>query len=150
LAGSQLQLAADQVQLGGLCVIEVIGGGPVAAGIDHSFAQHGAKQVVAQIVMHFCHLEGVFTTLQVDETGLQVGEQGVEGFQLLVKSGGQQAGAQSRQERAVSEDTRIKPFIMHAQVDRRVAVDVDASMLQQFAGTFLEGLLTHRVSSSVK
>ena len=162
LAGLQLELAADQVELGSLRVIEMGCLGPIAAGIHQPLAQHGLEQVVAEVVVHLADLECPLATLQVDEARLQVGEQGVEGFQLLVEPGSEQSGAQAGQvvgippavhvtlaqpQRTMGEDPCIQALIVYAKVDRGAAVDSNAGLLQQFAGADFQVVLAHALAS---
>ncbi len=67
----QPDLAADQIQLVLLRLIERGGVLPVAARILHPFAQHGFIEVVAQIVMFLGDLRGPRSPLAVPQAALQ-------------------------------------------------------------------------------
>src|SRR6185312_2154912 len=51
-------------------------------------------------------------------------------------------------ERAVREHARIQALVVHAQVDRRAAVDVDVRLRQQFAGAIFQVVLAHCLAPS--
>src|SRR5690606_41016038 len=70
-AFAQAELAADQVQLGLLRIVEVVGPAPVAAAVDQPLAKHGAVQVVAQVVVALADLVAAATGLQVEQARTQ-------------------------------------------------------------------------------
>ena len=70
-AGLQFELAGDQIQLMFLCFVQRLRTLPVRAAIEHAFVQHGAIQILAQVVMLVSDLERSRPTLQIHEPRLQ-------------------------------------------------------------------------------
>src|SRR3546814_17360986 len=60
-------LAADQVELGFLRIIEVLRLAPVAAAVDQALAAHDAVEVVAQVVVALADLVTAASGLQVEQ-----------------------------------------------------------------------------------
>ena len=62
MPGAQAKLAADQVELGFLRRVQRADRtarrvAPVAAAVDHALAEHGAIEIVAEVVMALADLE---------------------------------------------------------------------------------------------
>src|SRR3546814_12459401 len=70
---AQPELAADQVELGFLRIIEVLRLAPVAAAVDQALAEHGAVEVVAQVVVALADLVTAASGLQVEQARTQCG-----------------------------------------------------------------------------
>src|SRR3546814_3891296 len=70
---AQPELAADQVELGFLRIIEVLRLAPVAAAVDQALAEHGAVEVVAQVVVALADLVTASSGLQVEQARTQCG-----------------------------------------------------------------------------
>ena len=89
----ELQLLANQTQLGLLGLFKRRRLFPVGAGVLHERVQHTAEQVVAKIVVLFAYDPCAFFTLQIEQSG-RGDAQGV--FQiareLIFKTGTQHAG----------------------------------------------------------
>ncbi len=63
----QLQLAADQIELGELGLVERLRVFPVAAAVGHGIVEHQLEQVVAQVVVLLRHLAGAAQALPVTQ-----------------------------------------------------------------------------------
>ena len=67
----QVDLTADQVELGLLCLIQVAGFFPVSAGVDHSLIQHAPVEVIADVVVALTYLVGALFFLKIEESGFK-------------------------------------------------------------------------------
>ena len=70
-ARRELQLARDQVELGDLRGVEVGRFAPVSAAVDQALAEHGAVEIVAQVVMALADLEGAPAALAIEQPRTQ-------------------------------------------------------------------------------
>lgn len=70
-AGTQVQLAADQFELGLLRRREVGGVLPVAAGVGHARVQHRRVEIVAEVVVAFADLPGATRRLPIQQAGAE-------------------------------------------------------------------------------
>jgi len=90
-AGLEPELAADEVELGDLRLLEVVGLRPVAAGVDHAGVEHGLEEVVAEVVMDLADLPCAAQILQVEQAGAHALQHQRAAADLLVEAGAQHA-----------------------------------------------------------
>src|SRR3546814_309909 len=139
-------LAADQVELGFLRIIEVLRLAPVAAAVDQALAEHGAVEVVAQVVVALADLVTAASGLQVEQArtqcGADVGGAGHAfldaGVEQVVQEAVERASvppavhvALAELERAPGHQPRRQVRVVDLHVPVAVAVDADIGVGQQ-------------------
>ena len=142
----QLQLLANQLQLGLLRLRQRLGTRPIAAAVGHGRIQHGLVQIVAQVVMHLAHLPGAVLRLQVGQARLERRPQPTRSAHLLVQPRPQDAGDEfvhlvaippaihitlAQAQTAARQDAVKCVRVVHPHVPRPAAPDPDIGRGQQ-------------------
>src|SRR5690606_4429113 len=84
--GLETKLAANQVELGFLCAVEIVRIAPVSAAVDHARVEHTLVQVIADVIVLLAHLERAARRLTVDDVRLCRHQELVNGADLLLSS----------------------------------------------------------------
>ncbi len=162
LPRAQAQLAADQVKLGFLRGVEIVGIAPVAAAVHQALTEHGLVEIVAEVVVAAAHLVAALPHLQVEQARLQCIGHFAPAVHPFVQVRLHQVDEEFIQdvgvpptvhvafaeaERAVRHDPREEARVMHLDILWLGTADADPGFLQQAGDPLLQPCI-HATSST--
>ncbi len=147
--GLEARLLADEVELGVLRLLEVLGVLPVTAGVHHATAQHDLVEIVADVVVRLGDLLGALAALHVGDERLEreqlhpqaaldllldvdpeeLLDEEVERFALPPLLHVRLAEA----DRRVPQEPAVEGRVLHQDVSRPLAIDAYVGALEDLA-----------------